>query len=281
MLSTPLTACLVTFGRYLPALEFLEVLFGDRPVLRPHVAYFQRLLAKDEDEATELLEEYMASHPLQDVYENVLLPALQLAKVNQDREELSDHDVQAIYAAAQQTLDGVAPPLQPAGVTADGSVRQALARGHFNGEEDAPELPLVLGCPVRDEADELALRMFGHLVDRRRVRFEVLPQGTLSGELCARVREDRPAAVCLFVLPPGGITQARMLCKRLRSESPELKILVACWRGEDDDPGRLRAHLERAGADEVATGLVELRDRLAAQLPALDAQAEREAAPAG
>jgi hypothetical protein len=135
--------------------------------------------------------------------------------------------------------------------------------------------------PARDEADELALRMFGHVLDLRRVRYEVLPDETLSGELLERIREEQPAAVCLFALPPGGLTPARTLCKRLRSEFPDLKILISCWKREDD-PGRLRGLLTEAGADAVATGLADLRDALAAQVPVLEAaQAQREPAAAG
>jgi predicted PurR-regulated permease PerM len=34
-LSTPLTVCLVVMGRYVPSLEFLSIMLGDAPVLKP------------------------------------------------------------------------------------------------------------------------------------------------------------------------------------------------------------------------------------------------------
>ncbi len=46
VLSTPLTACLVVLGRFVPHLEFLGVLLGDEPALDPEVTYYQRLLAR-------------------------------------------------------------------------------------------------------------------------------------------------------------------------------------------------------------------------------------------
>ena len=52
LLSTPITACLIVLAKYVPALEFLDVLLGDQPVLEPHVRYYQRCLARDQDEAT-------------------------------------------------------------------------------------------------------------------------------------------------------------------------------------------------------------------------------------
>ena len=62
LLSTPLTVCLVVVGRYVPHLEFLSVLLGDEPVLTPEARYYQRLLAMDGDEATNLAEQFINEH---------------------------------------------------------------------------------------------------------------------------------------------------------------------------------------------------------------------------
>ena len=35
LLATPLTVCLVVLGRYMPQLQFLDILLGNRPVLSP------------------------------------------------------------------------------------------------------------------------------------------------------------------------------------------------------------------------------------------------------
>lgn len=47
VLSTPLTLCLVVLGRHVKRLEFLEVMFGDRPPLTPVESFYQRVLAGD------------------------------------------------------------------------------------------------------------------------------------------------------------------------------------------------------------------------------------------
>ncbi len=64
VLSTPLTVCLVVLGRYVPQLEFLHILLGDEPVLPPEAAYYQRLLAMDEEEAREIAETYLKEKTL-------------------------------------------------------------------------------------------------------------------------------------------------------------------------------------------------------------------------
>ena len=51
--STPLTLCLVVLGRHVKQLEFLNVLFGDRPALTRVENFYQRVLAGDPDEVQE------------------------------------------------------------------------------------------------------------------------------------------------------------------------------------------------------------------------------------
>src|SRR5262249_20441749 len=45
ILATPLTVCLVVLGRHVERLEFLDVMFGDRPALSPPEIFYQRMLA--------------------------------------------------------------------------------------------------------------------------------------------------------------------------------------------------------------------------------------------
>ena len=76
LLSTPLTVCLVVLGRHVPQLGFFDVLLGDEPALAPEVKFYQRLLARDPEEAAELAEEYLEEEPLEKLYDAVIVPAL-------------------------------------------------------------------------------------------------------------------------------------------------------------------------------------------------------------
>src|SRR5215204_3311936 len=57
LLSVPLTVCLVVMGRYVPQFAFLNIMLGDEPVLSIEDRMYQRLLARDQEEAAELAEE--------------------------------------------------------------------------------------------------------------------------------------------------------------------------------------------------------------------------------
>lgn len=259
ILATPLTACLVVIGRHVPQLEFLTVILGDEPALPTFVAYYQRILARDEDEATDLVETYCRTHPVEQAYDEVLLPALVLAKKNRERGELTADDEKFLVQVTRVVLDELVPQLE-------------AQRDTDVPDVHAPPV-LVFGCPARDELDELALHMFRQLVESARCRFEVLSAHTLSAEMLARVQEENPTLVCIAALPPEGMAHTRYLCKRLRTQFPELQVLVGCW-GLTNDVEATQQRLAEAGASFVATRLLDSRAQLLPLVKVHAAQAE-------
>ena len=78
----------------------------------------------------------------------------------------------------------------------------------------------------------------------------------LTAEVVAWVDLHRPALLCIGAIAPGGLSQARHLCKRLRSQCPELKIVVGRW-GLHDEKDADRQQLLAAGADHVETTVLD------------------------
>jgi hypothetical protein len=60
-------------------------------------------------------------------------------------------------------------------------------------------------------------------------------------------------------LPPGGLAQTRYLCKRLRLRFPDTRILIGRLGTQTANH---RDVLLAAGADKVATTMIELRDQV-------------------
>ena len=260
ILSTPLTACLVVLGRFVPHLEFLGVLLGDEPALDPEVTYYQRLLARDQDEATDLVEEFLQSHPQETVYDTVLLPALVLAKRDRESGALALDDEQFIVQVTRDIVnDFISPQRNPPEIDEAASTEAT---------EPAPVQVQVFGCPARDHEDELAMHMFQQLLASSKCHMEVISATTFTGEVVSRVQKERPAIVCIGALPPGGLAQTRYLCMRLRAQFPSLKVIVGRW-GLSDNSERVREKLLSAGADEVVTTLIEARSQLMPLIQAL------------
>jgi predicted PurR-regulated permease PerM len=76
LMATPLTVCLAVAGKHVKSLRFLSVLLGDEPALSADLRYYQRLLAEDELESRQLLQDAVNEASLLAAYEEIALPAL-------------------------------------------------------------------------------------------------------------------------------------------------------------------------------------------------------------
>ena len=262
ILSSPLTVCMVVLGKYVPQLKFLDVLLGNEPPLDAHVTFYQRLLARDQDEATQLvLAQAKASSPEQ-VYDDFLVPALNYAKRDRERDDLTESDEQFVLQAVREILEDLGERREAAT-----AAKEAI---HPEDETNAsaPTQLRILACPARDQADRLALEMLHQLLDPAKWVVEVAAAETLTADLVGQVAEQAPALVCIGALPPGGLAHARYLCKKLRARFPEVKVIVGRW-GLTGNVEANREQLQNAGADLTATTMLETRSQLNSLLPIL------------
>jgi hypothetical protein len=247
ILATPLTVCLVVFGKYVPRLEFVGVLLSDEPVIEPKITYYQRLLAMDQDEAVDIVEDYLKKNPREQVYDAVLMPALSYAKRDRRRNLITEGQEQFIFNSSREILEYVANfDLRDAAISKNGPQSPPA--------ENCFQKIRILGCPAHDEADEIGLLMLRQMLDSTRYEVEVISARALASEMIAVVAEREAPLVCISVLPPGGRAQARYLCKRLRALFPSIKIVVGQWgflEEADETPNSLLS----AGADQVGTTL--------------------------
>jgi predicted PurR-regulated permease PerM len=256
VLSTPLTVCVVVISKYMPQLDFIGVLMSDEPVIEPSISYYQRLLAMDQDEAAEIVEEHLKSHPKEQIFDDLLVPALNYLKRDFAFGKMADNEQQFVLQASRQIIEdldlfktenGSLPA--PAAETATAAATQT--------PEGTPKVQ-IMGCPVRDEADELSLLMLRQLLDPLRYELEVIADELLAAEIIDQIAEKKPALVCLASLPPGGLAQTRYLCKRLRARFPDSKLIVGPWGGRTDNSNALID----AGADRIGNKIIETRDHI-------------------
>ncbi len=242
LMATPLTVCLVVIGRYVPQLQFLNVLLGDQPPLPLEAQIYHRLLALDAEEVDELLESALKGRTVAELYDGVLIPALSLAERDRHRGELSPEREELVGATLRNWIEDISTrPLE------DGSL----------GVEPIPETAPRLVCvPSQDLADELVAHMLAHLAAGSGEPPPVLEHDLSRPEILSRLAELGAEQVFLSVLAPYSYAQVRELCRDLRAHFPGLRIVVALWdpRAEAE---RYRRRLAAAGADEVVATLQE------------------------
>jgi hypothetical protein len=117
----------------------------------------------------------------------------------------------------------------------------------------------VRGVPAADGADEAALHLLRHLARTVGVEVEIASGGFTTPGTATLVHGA--VAVLVVAIGPGGLTEARYLCRRLRGQHPEVKILVGRW-GCGRNPKKSRRYLLSAGAFHVAPTMRETQSEL-------------------
>jgi predicted PurR-regulated permease PerM len=243
VLGTPLTVCLVVFGKHIPALGFVTVFMTDEPALSRDVSYYQRLLAGDPAEAAGILEAHLEAHGLAEVFDDIVVPALSRAKSDCETMRVTREEAGALYSAARKTI------------------KELAAHGSPSAAGAAVAGASVLGCAAGGEADEVALAMLAQLLSPSKCAIEPVSSHALAGEVVTLAAEKRPGVLLIAAVAPGAAEQTRHLCKRLRARFPDMTILIGRWGDHGGSNGDRELFLD-AGADAVGSSLRESRDQM-------------------
>jgi hypothetical protein len=174
----------------------------------------------------------------------MLLPAVRLARRDRQSAGLNAADEGFILDTTEEILDNLAP-----------------AAAAPTNEPPAGPAPLVIGCAAHHKSEELAVRMVASTFRPDEARVEPISTRTLPADVEAKVEQDHPAALFVAIVPPGGMSQARYLCRRLRRKFPELPIVVGYF-GRYRDFDRLLVRLRAAGASYVTTSVTQTRSQI-------------------
>ncbi len=225
VLSTPLTVCLAVLGKQVPRLSYLAVLLGDEPALEDDLVLYQRLLSGDEDEAQDILDRRFRTMTRGQVFDQVVIPALLLADRDRARNEISEADHQYVLRTIRAMVDAVP---DAAGGETGTAMRRTDGAPQGNGApagESPHRTQRVLGVSARSMTDETLWGMLAQLFDPLSVQLESVGSAYL-GTHVTPVGENEPDLVCVISVPPGGLAQARYICRRLRAKLPQTPILV-------------------------------------------------------
>jgi predicted PurR-regulated permease PerM len=233
LLAVPLTVCIAVMGRYIPELGYLNVLLGVEPVLPPEARFYQRLVARDRDEAMMLADEYAAAHGQAALFDTLLIPALTLIETDRHKGALEPETERFAFDTTRQILDELRE---------DGTETTAAAH--------------VCILPARDQADELAGAMLARLLPGA----QLLSAKSLAAETLEQIGDGACRVMCISAVPPQAASHASYLARRLKKQFPKLRIVLALWTNEGVE--KVRPRLASAGIDEVATRLPDVLAQL-------------------
>lgn len=260
ILSAPFAVSLVVLGKNIPQLRFLNILLGDQPALSDDAGYYQRLLVQDPQQAARIITNRTKGKDPDHAFDEVIIPALSYLKRDLERGHLTEEEGDSVLQLLRDSLPGV--DFRKTSVEATEEILPAKLK--------EPEKRLwLLACPTNGEPDRVALQLLNHLLDDSRWNVEVATDDILTSELVARVAEQSPAAICITSIAPDRVAHARYLCKKLRTASKDVPLIVGRWGLQSRLSQTDRVRLMEAGASVITTSLLETRKWLNTRYPLL------------
>ena len=278
VLSTPLTVCLVVLGRHVPQFEFLDVLFGNEPVLEPHARMYQRLLAGDPDEATDHAEEMLEEKYLFQFYDQVAIPALLLGEQDRGRGVMDDEqrrqvadsamtlvanlDDSAQQEAEEEETEQAAAADEKASDRKSSEKKAGEPAEESAGEEDV-DLPDGSGIAVlcgggRGELDDAAAAMLAQVLEVQGASVSKASFADLEPSAIRHLDLEATDAVVVGFLNRQSTQHARFMVRRLKRIKPKLRVGIVFWSEVGNGDGGAAAELAGTlNADFVAFGMVD------------------------
>jgi predicted PurR-regulated permease PerM len=212
IMSTPLTLCLVVMGRHVKSLEFFDVLLGDRPALTPVESFYQRILARNPDEALAQAEMLLADRSLANYYDSVVLEGLKLAVEDEARGTIDRAGAAQMTKSMMSVIEDLQPT--PGATSSDPSASTqtvACVAGHG---------------PFDDAVTAMLTQLLGEQgVQARRISNSAVSRDTVRTLDLTGI--DVIAVSYLEVT--GSPAQLRYLIRRLRARAPAARIVVGLW----------------------------------------------------
>jgi predicted PurR-regulated permease PerM len=254
VLAVPLTVILVVLGRHVDALEFFDVLLGDKPALSQAQGFYQRMLARDPVEAIEQAKSYIMTHSLAGYCDEVVRPGLMLAQRDAERGILEDE--KKIHM--RETVESL---------SADIAHEHWLARRetHELTTLSAAKLPILtadqlapawrsakplLVIGTRTELDQAAAAMLATLVEMHGVPVRVERAEMLAACNIANLDLSGVALMCVSSVDVKTPAHIHFAARRLKSRAPHAKLLLGLWSAKDEKTGIELG--EAVGADHFA-----------------------------
>ena len=244
ILSTPLTLCLVVVGRHAKALEFFDVLLGDRPALPAVERFYQRVLANDPDEILAEAEAYVAGHSLREYYDCVAVQGLALAARDQARGSIDAERVAAIRHSMTSLVAELGRLAGDGTPASDGRLVACVAgRGCF---------------------DDVVAAMLQQLVEREGFRTRRLEHHAVSRDEIAELDFAGVATIAIAQLELNGAPpHLRYLVTRIRQQAPAASLIVGLWPAGDAALTDADAQAD-IGADRYVSSLAAAVDAVSA-----------------
>ncbi len=264
ILSTPLTLIFVTMGRHIERLAFLNIIFGDEPALGAAEGFYQRILANNPEEATEIAELYLKNHSLLTIYDEIVLKCLRLAQDYAERGAIETVKLETIAENISAAVDDLTYIIdeKPQKKKSEKSEPTVQPSRELDEIADCPDLPIltednirqswrtnqpVLCVAGRSPLDRAAAELFVQLLSKHGIQASIQSQKELVIASSSKSMNEEVRAVVLSYLSVGRRTaHIKSILVRIRRTYPDAIVIAGLWNNVNYSVNR-----ENIGADHV------------------------------
>jgi hypothetical protein len=163
---------------------------------------------------------YAEKHGIDEVFDQVMIPALELAERDRHNGVLSEDSAEVILESTRDLVTAATSAVRADERPSESSSRELSGR--------------VLCIPAGDEADEIVASMLGELLLAAGISAEVGSAELLTSEHADRVSNSGCDVVVISILPPVHHRGGRYLLRRLRANHPTLPIVIGAWQSASE-----------------------------------------------
>ncbi len=205
LLAVPLTACLKVAGEHIPALNFLALLLGGERIIEDYQDFYRMLLELDQTGARGLAIRYCDEHGLEETFDDVLTPALNLAGEERAQSHISEENQQFMLESIRGLISDLG--------------------NRFYAPGTAPRVRVLGVCPP-GEVHSLGLLMLLELFRRAGASVRFLGETRSVKEAEDFAHRFSPDVVCLSCTLSESLPAAAELTAALRRRLPHVTVIA-------------------------------------------------------
>jgi hypothetical protein len=252
LLATPLTACLVVFGRYFPAFHFCSVLLAAEPPTSVETKFIRLLTESRLAEARALLQELGGMQLSVRIVEEVILPTLRAIE-NDLYPGATSPTKSRIYEQLRELIEEMTIEIP--------------MLSEQPPEQSGREQPGTAIVPFMGEGDEIVGSVIGRLLAVEGIGTALLSWRTLRAEKVERLKELKSPWILLSAMESRSVATVGKMAHSIKLEVPDALILVGLWSLPTEGAARWIKRIKASSGSAIYTNIEQAVRGIASLVP--------------
>jgi predicted PurR-regulated permease PerM len=245
LLATPLTASLVSLGRYFPAFHIFSVLLAADPPTPSETKLIRFLTENRLSEAKAFIHEQGGMQLTLEIAEEMIVPAIRAIENDLYPGTTAHQTKTRIYEQMREMIEELT-------VTIPADLEHPLEL-----DKAVPEKPEIVIVPFLGEGDEVVGRILARLLEAEDVQSNLLSWRTLRAEKVQRLKELDPKWIVLSAIESRSSSTVGKMANAIQGLMPNALIFVGLWSLPQEGAARSVRKIKESSGSVVYTNLKE------------------------